>query len=112
MHKKKNFLKEVHKSKLSKQVCFDRKELNQIMSIYSRYVIAGEWCDYAIDFGRVEAVFSIFGKRSVVPAYKIVKKGNGIRKYRLVDPAGKIVLMAEELKQVVNGIGRNYIKLI
>ena len=112
MSKKKIFLKDVNKSKFSKQVCFDRKELNQILSIYFRYVTAGEWCDYAIHFGRVEAVFAVFGKRSIVPAYKIVKRGNGVRKYRLIEPGGKIVLMGEELRQIVNCIGKNNIRLI
>ena len=112
MYKIKKTLREVNKTWVSKQVCFDKKEINEIMSVYTRYVIAGEWCDYAIHFGKVEAVFAVFGKRSFLPAYKIIKRGNGARKYRLIDPAGRIVLMCEEIRQIVNCIGRNYIRVI
>ncbi len=112
MYKRKKTLNYLHNCKATKQVCFDKKELNEIMSIYSKYVIAGEWCDYAIHFGNVEAVFAVFGKRSFLPAYKIIKRGNGVRKYQLIDPGGRIVLMGEELKQIVNCIGRDYIRSI
>jgi hypothetical protein len=36
-------------------------------------VAAGEWRDYAIDFGREKAVFSIFRRASEVPLYRIEK---------------------------------------
>ena len=111
MYKRKKFLSVANNPGISKQVCFDKKEINEIMAIYSRYVIAGEWYDYAIHFGKVEAVFTVFGKRSIIPAYKIIKRATGTRKYRLIDPAGRVVHMGEELRQVVNCIGRNYIRL-
>ena len=41
-------------------VFFDRVELNQILSVYSRRVIAGEWCDYGFNEGRHEATFAIY----------------------------------------------------
>ena len=41
-------------------VTFDRHELGAILNLYGRKVAAGEWRDYAIDFGRQTAVFSIF----------------------------------------------------
>ena len=34
---------------------------------------AGEWRDYAIDFGREKAVFSVFRRASEVPLYRIEK---------------------------------------
>ena len=34
------------------RVTFDRRELNRILNLYGRMVAAGEWRDYAIDFGR------------------------------------------------------------
>ena len=45
-------------------VAFDRHELRQIMNVYGRMVAAGEWRDYAIDFGPERAVFSIFRRTS------------------------------------------------
>ena len=53
MYKRKKFLSVANNPGISKEVCFDKKEINEIMAIYSRYVIAGEWYDYAIHFCKV-----------------------------------------------------------
>jgi len=53
--------------------CFTRPELNAILNLYGRKVAAGEWRDYAIDFGREKAVFSVFRRASEVPLYRIEK---------------------------------------
>ena len=42
------------------QVTFSRHELDRILSLYGRKVAAGEWRDYAIDFLKDRAVFSVF----------------------------------------------------
>ena len=52
---------------------FTRLELNQILNLYGRKVANGEWRDYAIDFGREKAVFSVFRRTSEVPLYRIEK---------------------------------------
>src|SRR5437588_9399724 len=49
------------------RVTFDRRELNRIFNLYGRKVAAGEWRDYAIDFLRDRAVFSIFRRSCEVP---------------------------------------------
>jgi hypothetical protein len=46
-------------SKMPAIVTFDRKELALILSVYGRKVGQGEWRDYAMDFLRERAVFSI-----------------------------------------------------
>ena len=48
----------------AEQVAFDRRELNIILGIYGTKVAAGEWRDYALDFGHSSAVFSIFRRTS------------------------------------------------
>src|SRR5215470_11351329 len=53
------------------RVTFDRRELDRIFSLYGRKVAAGEWRDYAIDFLRDRAVFSVFRRASEVPIYRI-----------------------------------------
>ena len=53
------------------RVTFDRRELNRIFSLYGRKVAAGEWRDYAIDFLKDRAVFSVFRRASEVPIYRI-----------------------------------------
>ena len=55
------------------RVTFDRRELNRIFNLYGRMVAAGEWRDYAIDFLRDKAQFSVFRRTAEVPLYRIVK---------------------------------------
>ena len=52
---------------------FDRKELATILNVYGRKVAAGEWRDYALDFLRERAVFSVFARASERPLYMIEK---------------------------------------
>eukprot|EP01037_Dinobryon_pediforme_P014332 gene14333-14455_t len=55
------------------QVTFERSELNAILALYGRNVAAGEWRDYAIDFTKERAVFSVFRRSTEVPLYRIEK---------------------------------------
>ena len=66
------------------QVTFDRRELNRILGLYGRMVADGEWRDYAIDFLKDRAVFSVFRRASEVPIYRIEKDP------RLRAPAGRL----------------------
>lgn len=61
----------------SGNVYFDRRDLDQIFSIYSRKVAAGEWRDYAIDQRGGVAVFSIFRRANDTPLYSIAKFAAG-----------------------------------
>ncbi len=54
-------------------VYFTRAELNQLLGLYSRHVIRGEWRDYAIDHRDGVALFSVFRHTQEGPAYSIVK---------------------------------------
>lgn len=61
----------------SKGTFFDRKELNQLLSLYSRRVASGEWRDYAIDQRGGSAVFSVFRHTHEAPAFSIAKRAPG-----------------------------------
>ena len=52
------------------RVTFNRFELNRILNLYGRMVAEGEWRDYAIDFLKERAVFSIFRRASEMPIYR------------------------------------------
>jgi len=65
---------EYHKS--PRRVFFDRAELNQLLSLYSRNVASGEWRDYAIDQVGGSAIFSVFRHTHDAPLYSIAKQGN------------------------------------
>ncbi|HTJ62315.1 MAG TPA: DUF2794 domain-containing protein [Alphaproteobacteria bacterium] len=53
---------------------FTRRELSQMLSVYSRRVADGEWRDYAIDSRDGKAIFSIFRNSLDKPAFAIVKQ--------------------------------------
>ena len=55
------------------EVRFERRELDRILGVYGRMVADGEWRDYAIDFLKDRAVFSVFRRSSEVPIYRIEK---------------------------------------
>jgi hypothetical protein len=67
-------------------------------------VAAGEWRDYAIDFLRDRAVFSVFRRSSEVPIYRIEKNPKLARRqgaYSVVSATGLIVRRGPELDRVL-----------
>jgi hypothetical protein len=85
-------------------VAFDRYELQAIMGLYGRMVAAGEWRDYAMDFLKDKAVFSIFRRSSETPLYRIVKDPelrNRQGMYAVLAPGGLIMKRGQELPQVL-----------
>src|SRR6201986_1838719 len=86
------------------KVTFDRRELDRILSLYGRKVAAGEWRDYAIDFLKDRAVFSVFRRTSEVPIYRIEKNPKLARRqgaYSVVSATGLIVRRGHELDRVL-----------
>jgi Protein of unknown function (DUF2794) len=92
------------------RVTFDRRELNRILGLYGRKVAAGEWRDYAIDFLRDRAVFSVFRRASEVPIYRIEKNPKLARRqgaYSVVSATGLIVRRGHELDRVLRAIDKS-----
>ena len=89
------------------QVTFSRRELNRILDLYGRKVAAGEWRDYAIDFLKDRAVFSVFRRSSEVPIYRIEKNPKLARRqgtYSVISATGLIVRRGHELDRVLRSI--------
>ena len=87
-----------------KQVSFNRDELRIILDLYGRRVAEGEWRDYAIDFTRDKAVFSIFRRTSEMPLYRIEKDPKLARRqgaYAVVTATGLILKRGHELSRVL-----------
>ena len=59
---------------------FNRRELNQILQVYSRRVMSGEWLDYALGYDDGGAVFAIYGGNYSVPLYSIAKRPRNQRR--------------------------------
>ncbi len=86
------------------KVSFDRSELRQILNLYGRKVAEGEWRDYAIDFLKDMAVFSVFRRSSEMPLYRIVKNPALARRqgaYSVTTTGGLILKRGHDLDRVL-----------
>ena len=54
-------------------VAFDRHELDLILQVYGRKVVAGEWRDYRLSFDRYFASFAVIRNAARGPEFRIVK---------------------------------------
>ena len=91
-------------------VTFSRRELDRILNLYGRMVAAGEWRDYAIDFLKDRAVFSVFRRAAEVPVYRIEKSPKLARRqgaYSVISATGLIVRRGHELDPVLRAIDRS-----
>ena len=92
----------------AKPVFFDRRELRHLMNVYSRRVSAGDWRDYAIDFQRGEAVFSIFRHSAEAPLYRVAKtgrKGRAAAEYS-VSEGPRLLKRGQNIRDVLSVIER------
>ena len=88
---------------------FDRLELRAILNLYGRMVAAGEWRDYAMDFLKEKAVFSVYRRSSEFPLYRIEKVPKLARKqgaYSVVAATGLILKRGHELHRVLAVLDR------
>jgi hypothetical protein len=73
-------------------------------------VAAGEWRDYAIDFLKDRAVFSVFRRTSEMPLYRIEKNprlGKRQGAYSVVSATGHILRRGHELERVLRVLDRS-----
>jgi hypothetical protein len=96
-------------------VRFDRRELNRILSVYGRMVAAGEWRDYAIDFGEDAAIFSIYRRTSEMPLYRVEKRPklkSRQGQYAVIAVTGQILKRGHDLDTVLRVFDRKLIKAL
>jgi Protein of unknown function (DUF2794) len=90
-------------------VSFNRAELRTILDLYARKVAAAEWRDYAIDFTRDKAVFSVFRRTSEVPLYRIEKDPKLARRqgaYAVIAASGLVLKRGHDLTRVLRVLDR------
>jgi hypothetical protein len=91
------------------QVSFTQRELRTILNLYCRQVAAGEWRDYAMDFTRDKAIFSIFRRSSEMPLYRIEKDPRLARRqgaYSVIAATGLILKRGHDLDRVLRVLDR------
>jgi hypothetical protein len=91
-------------------VTFERRELDRILRLYGRMVAAGEWRDYAIDFLKDRAVFSVFRRSSEMPIYRIEKNPRLARRqgaYSVISATGLIMRRGHELDRVLRVLDKS-----
>ncbi|MEP7241503.1 MAG: DUF2794 domain-containing protein [Devosia sp.] len=85
-------------------VSFDRRELDTILGLYGRKVAEGEWRDYALDFLKDRALFSIYKRASERPLY-VVEKNPKLRNkqgmYMVTGQDGRVLKRGHELDTVL-----------
>ena len=97
------------------QVCFSREELRDILNLYGRRVATGEWRDYAIDFTRERAVFSVFRRAAEAPFYRIEKEPKlAMRQgaFSVSNAAGLILKRGHELARVLRVLDKDRFQVL
>lgn len=97
------------------QVGFDRVELLRILDLYGRMVAAGEWRDYAMDFGKDSACFSAFRRAAERPQARIEKRPdlrNRQGMWTLFGEAGQVLKRGHDLSGVLSPIERRLVKIV
>lgn len=97
------------------QVGFDRHELMRILDLYGRMVAAGEWRDYAMQFGREAASFCAFRRTSERPQARIEKCPQWRARqgmWTLFGEAGQVLKRGHELGGILFPLERRLLKLV
>lgn len=94
-------------------VYFTRNELNQLLSVYSKRVIGGDWKDYAIDYGKGLSAFSIYRDSSARPAFTIFKYASGTHQKGdfAVGSGGNVIKRGQTLMEALSVFDRD-LKLV
>ena len=85
-------------------VGFYPRELRAILNLYGRKVADGEWRDYAMDFLRERALFSIYKRASERPLY-VIEKNPRLRnkqgQYLVLSQEGRVLKRGHDLETVL-----------
>ena len=78
-----------------------------ILGLYGRKVAQGEWRDYAVDFLKDRAVFSVFVRNAERPLFTIEKQPK-LRsrqgQYLVTNQQGRVLKRGHESRLVLNAI--------
>lgn len=85
-------------------ISFDRGELATLLNLYGRKVSAGDWRDYAMDFLKDRALFSVYQRNSERPMF-VIEKNPKLRnrqgQFMVTNQQGRILKRGHDLAQVL-----------
>jgi hypothetical protein len=97
------------------RVAFNRAELSAILTVYGRFVAAGEWRDYGIAMTKEAAIFSIFRRSAEHPIYRVEKRPKLAAKqqqYSVIGMDGRILKRGGDLPAVLRVFDRKLIRAV
>lgn len=97
------------------QVGFERAELLRILDLYGRMVAAGEWRDYAMDFGKQAATFAAFRRTAERPQARLEKRPSLRAKqgmWTLFGEHGQVLKRGHDLAGVLAPMERRLLKAV
>jgi hypothetical protein len=90
--------------RMAATIRFSRRELQVILDLYGRKVAAGDWRDYALDFLKDRALFSVYRHHSERPLY-VIEKNPRLRErqgqYLVIGQDGRVLKRGHELLSVL-----------
>lgn len=104
-----------HRKAVQGPVTFNRKELDAILRVYGHRVAEGDWRDYAVDFLKEAAIFSVFRRTSEVPLYRIEKRPKLARRqgtFSVISPTGLILKRGHDLRQVLRVLEKKKLQAV
>tara|TARA_B100001029_G_C14854123_1_gene335370 strand:- start:251 stop:613 length:363 start_codon:yes stop_codon:yes gene_type:complete len=99
----------------SKFTSFNKNELNLILSIYAQKVSQGYWKDYAIDYDKNTAIFSIYRntfEKSYLSIHKRAKNSKTVRRFSLRNYSGIILKDSNELESIIKYLHSSVLKVV
>ena len=87
--------------KKSRLIRFDKKEIYQIMELYSKKISIGEWKDYSISFEKSHAIFAIHRSFKLGPCLEIKKNYKQDSMFTLTSQ-NNVITSSKNLGKVIN----------
>ena len=97
----------INNSNKTKDIFFNKIELQIILNLYAEMVSNGEWKDYGLSISKREVSFNVYHRTSEFPVYKITKNlkpKHENEKYLVKDSQNKIINNSEDLQKLIEKI--------
>ena len=105
----------INNSNKTKDIFFNKIELQIILNLYAEMVSNGEWKDYGLSISKREVSFNVYHRTSEFPVYKITKNlkpKNESEKYIIKDASNKIINNSKNLEAIIKKIFWKKFKIV